>query len=100
MMQVFLEDEPDDVQRWFHESASEASQNVIYVGQGLRERSLRQFGLYLTEESRINAGIGPRLMHDDNQVGWMIPNPTHVVKGRRADITVAGELLHPTLDLI
>ena len=63
---------------------------MIFVGQGLRKRSMRQFGVYLTDESRVNSGIGPRLRHSDKQIEWAFP--THVLRQESETIKIAGML--------
>jgi alkyl sulfatase BDS1-like metallo-beta-lactamase superfamily hydrolase len=52
-------------------------------------RSMRQFGTYLSDSSRVNCGIGPKLDFDrDTQPSLLLP--THTFDGERMEIEVAG----------
>jgi len=75
--------------RYIHRATRELSGAIF-------PRSMRQFGISLTRDDFLNAGIGPRLIVDFGRGGSFLP-PTVTLREERMKINVAGvdlELVH------
>lgn len=60
-------------------------------------RNFRQFGIALSEEDRLNAGIGPRLVLNGAVAGSQFLAPTKTVGNGRTELEIAGvrlDLVH------
>jgi alkyl sulfatase BDS1-like metallo-beta-lactamase superfamily hydrolase len=79
-----------DVDIYSHATTLERLNRVLHtLRPTIFTRSMRQFGTYLSDASRVNCGVGPKLEFDrDTQPSLLLP--THTFDGKRMEITVAG----------
>lgn len=79
-----------DVDIYSHATTLERLNRVVNtLRPAIFTRSMRQFGVYLSDTARINCGVGPKLEYDaDTQPSLLLP--THTFDGEKMEITVAG----------
>jgi len=88
-VRAIIEDAGPDVQIWSHSSTLSYLRKFYKNGYIGDIRARRQFGLEISSDDFINAGIGPRLLWNENYTPGLI-YPTHVFEGNHAKIEIAG----------
>jgi len=87
---VLVEGQQTKPQIWAHPDTVDHVNRVVNVLRDIiQQRSMRQFGVYLTQKVRENAGIGPGLRLDHRgRVHFL--HPTHTFKNPKMTLTMSG----------
>jgi alkyl sulfatase BDS1-like metallo-beta-lactamase superfamily hydrolase len=86
--EVFADGE--DVEIYAHATTLERLSRIVNVLRPtIFTRSMRQFGVYLSDSARINCGVGPKLEFDrDTQPSLLLP--TRTFEDERTELHIAG----------
>ena len=88
---VFVDDQETPVRIWAHEDTEGRVHEVVNVLRPIiYERSMRQFGSFLSDAELENAGIGPFLLASDaTRIDFEAP--TNPIAGTEVRLQIAGE---------